>query len=159
MVDVDLLYNWENNTKNWFLSNTQTPFSHDTIKGFVENANDIYTDKQLRLMIDSLSDDRTVGTLDLFDCDFNNKRAGIGILIGERDDRRRGFGFEALEMVKVYARDVLNFHQLYANILESNRESISLFEKVGFGQCGVKKDWIRRGDKFEHENLYQIMLQ
>ena len=157
--DVKLLYDWENDRAHWHLSNTTRPISKSDIEDFVKNVKDIYLDEQLRLMIVSISDDRPIGTLDIFNCDFHNKRGGLGILIADREDRRRGYGFESLEMIKMYARDVLHFKQLYANILKSNGESLALFEKAGFIKCGEKREWIIRGDEFEDEWMYQVLLK
>lgn len=156
--DIDLLFDWENDRTHWHLSNTTRPISKQDISDFVSNVKDIYLDEQLRLMIVSVAEDRPIGTLDIFECDFHNKRGGLGILIAESEDRRRGFGFESLEMVKIYARDVLHFKQLYANILKSNKESIALFEKAGFVKCGEKKEWINRGRVFEDEWMFQVIL-
>lgn len=159
LSDVELLYQWENNPENWRISNTQAPFSKESLRSFIKRSHDIYTDKQLRFIIASCIDDTPLGTLDLFDCDFNNKRSGVGILIANKEDRRRGFGFESLQMIKVYARDILDFHQLYANILVSNEKSLALFEKAGFEIVGEKKEWVRIGDAFENEILLQAMLR
>ena len=157
--DADLLFEWENDRSFWHLSNTTRSFSMEDIVSFIESTKDIYLDEQLRLMIVLNAEERAIGTLDLFDCDFHNKRGGIGILIADAEDRRRGFGFESLEMIKLYAKDVLHFKQLYANILKSNTESIALFEKVGFVKCGEKKEWINREDRFEDEWMFQVMLK
>ena len=41
--DIDLLYEWENNTEIWYLSNTLTPFSKYSLKKFIEHSHlDIY---------------------------------------------------------------------------------------------------------------------
>ena len=159
LSDVDLLYQWENNPRIWRISNTQAPFSKESLRSFIKRSHDIYTDKQLRFIIASGTDDAPLGTLDLFDCDFNNKRCGIGILIADKENRRRGYGYESLEMIKIYARDILDFHQLYANILVSNEESLALFKKAGFEVIGEKKDWVRIGDEFENETLLQVILK
>ncbi len=157
--DADLLLKWENDRTHWHLSNTIRPYNMKDIEDFIAQVKDIYLDGQLRLMIVSVMEDKPIGTLDIFDCDFQNKRGGLGILIADKDDRRRGYGFESLEMIKVYARDVLHFKQLYANILRSNEESQALFEKAGFVKCGEKREWVKRADSFEDEWMYQVLLK
>ncbi|NND77948.1 MAG: GNAT family N-acetyltransferase [Flavobacteriales bacterium] len=156
--DLELLYKWENDRRHWHLSQTTRPYSREDIKAFIENVKDIYLDLQLRLMIELNLQSKAIGTLDIFDLDTLNKRAGLGILIAENEDRKRGFGFDSLEIVKVYAREVLNLHQLYANILKSNIESIALFEKAGFKKCGEKLEWVKRENGYENECMYQIIL-
>lgn len=98
-----------------------------------------------------------MGTIDLFDFDAFHGRAGIGILIAQETHRGQGFGAEALALLKQYAFDYLGLKQLYCNVLASNTQSISLFEKAGFELSGTKKAWIRRGDSFEDELLLQLI--
>ena len=50
--DLETLYNWENNIQIWKVSHTMTPFSKHVLTQYLANAHqDIYTSKQLRLMI------------------------------------------------------------------------------------------------------------
>ena len=77
--DLDFIYEIENNQDIWEMSNTITPYSKFLIKQYLENAHkDIFEVKQLRLVISTYDDD-AIGLIDIFDFDFHNKRAGIGI--------------------------------------------------------------------------------
>ena len=88
--DVNLLYLWENDPEVWQMSQTLKPYSHFTLKMFVECANDdLYRTKQVRLMVDDIHTRETIGIIDIFDFDPYNSRAGVGILI-ERNHRRNG---------------------------------------------------------------------
>ena len=79
--DLDFIYEIENDTSLWVLSDTQTPYSRFLIKQYLENAQqDIFEAKQLRLVICTL-EGLAIGLIDVFDFDVKNKRAGIGILI------------------------------------------------------------------------------
>ena len=50
--DVDLLYNIENDISIWKISQTITPFSKEILQLYLDSSHqDIYTTKQLRLMI------------------------------------------------------------------------------------------------------------
>lgn len=156
--DVDLLMRWENNSDYWYLSGTVQPFSRAVLENYVANAaQDIFTTGQLRLIIESKPEGTAMGTIDLFDFDAFHGRAGIGILIAQEAHRGQGFGAEALALLKQYAFDYLGLKQLYCNVLASNTQSISLFEKAGFELSGTKKAWIRRGDSFEDELLLQLI--
>jgi len=159
-ADIDIIFRWENDTRIWHLSNTLTPYSRFAIEQFVLNADkDIFASKQMRLMIDwhsSGNNTTTVGSIDLFDFDPFHKRAGIGILIDE-SSRRRGFAFEALNLLINYCFKTLNLHQLYCNIEQNNLESINLFTKAGFTSCGVKKEWLLREGNWTDELMFQLI--
>ena len=64
--DLEYLYKWENDMDLWDVSDTLTPFSHFTLKKYIENAHvDIYTSKQLRLMITRVDTQEPIGLIDL----------------------------------------------------------------------------------------------
>lgn len=154
--DLDLLYIWENEPSIWQVSGTLTPFSRYILKQYLEHAaKDIYQVKQLRLMIQLISNHRPVGAVDLFDFEPHHRRAGLGILIADPSDRRQGYAREALETMTAYCFDVLHLHQVYCNIAAGNKASIKLFEEAGFKESGRKKEWLFDGSTYEDELLFQ----
>lgn len=156
--DLELLYDWENNDSYWVISNTVTPFSKYTLKRYLENSHkNIYETGQLRLMIDSIVEKKTIGTIDIFDFDPFHKRAGIGILIADEAQRRNGYASMALKCLIEYCFNTLLLHQLYCNILATNCESIDLFKKLGFIQIGIKKEWVRTGEGYLDEYMFQLL--
>ena len=156
--DIDLLYEWENNTDYWRASQTLVPFSRESLKNFVEEGIDIMAHRQVRWMIETLDRSDTIGTADLFDCDFINRRAGVGILIGKKEARKKGFAGEAINLLEHYARKSLNLHQLYCHISEENVESIKLFESLGYSKSGVLTDWIYTPHQYIDQHIYQKKL-
>jgi len=153
--DLDFVYEIENDTSFWELSDTQSPYSRFLIKQYLENAQqDIFEAKQLRLAVCD-NNNNTIGLIDVFDFNFKNKRAGIGILIKSESDRFKGYGKEALELLVDYCFKTLHLHQVYANISESNLPSLNLFEGNGFEKIGLKKDWGFDGHQFSNEYILQ----
>jgi len=156
--DLELLYNWENNNSWWIISNTVAPFSKYTLKRYIRNSHkSIYETGQLRLMIDLISGNQTIGTIDIFDFDPFHNRAGIGILIAEEEQRRKGYASMALKCLTDYCFGTLQLHQLWCNILANNSESIELFKKLGFVQIGIKKDWVKTSDGYLDEYMFQLV--
>lgn len=156
--DLELLYDWENNDAYWMISNTMTPFSKFTLKRFLKHSHkNIYETGQLRLMIELIDEKLTIGTIDLFDFDPFHKRAGIGILIADEAQRRKGYASMALKCVIDYCFDTLQMHQLYCNILANNGESMDLFQKLGFVRIGVKKEWVKTTDGYLDEHMFQLL--
>jgi len=154
--DIKFLFDLENDTNLWHLSHTQQPFSMDLLKRYIQEADrDIYEARQFRFAIEKTNTKTLLGFVDLFDFDPKNKRAGVGIIIKNANDRNKGFGQIALQEICNYAYNVLYLHQLFANISASNKASIRLFEKLGFVQVGCKKDWNFNGNDFEDELLFQ----
>ncbi len=157
--DIGLLYQWENNMDIWNVSNTKTPFSKYILAEYLkESAKDIYETKQLRLIIQNEAF-TPVGAVDLFDFDPYHMRAGIGILIHNAENRKQGYATDALYAIFGYAVEVLGLNQLFANIATKNDASIRLFEKAGFTQSGIKKNWLKTTTGWEDEIMFQKMLR
>jgi diamine N-acetyltransferase len=157
--DIDLLFEWENNSEVWQISDTIQPYSRFSLEQYVNSVQDIYAQKQIRFIIEELGTQKALGCVDLFDFEPNHRRVGVGILISEVDQRKRGFGKESIELILEYCRDILECHQVYCNVLTTNQISLNLFEYFGFHAIGVKKDWIRIGKEIHDEVLLQKIFK
>lgn len=157
--DIDLLYEWENDSEIWEVSNTYEPFSKYILAKYIkESQRDIYESKQIRMIIETL-EGKAVGAIDLFDFDPFHFRAGVGILIHDEKDRKLGYANDALQLLCTYASTHLRLHQLFANISADNAASIKLFENNGFELSGTKKDWRRTMDGWKNELMFQKILE
>lgn len=159
-MDLNLLYQWENDPSLWQLGSTLIPFSKYTIEMFINSVHeDIFTSKQVRMMIVSKSDERAVGCVDLYDIDFKNRRAGIGILVYRQEDRQNNYAKAAIELIKNYASELLDLHQIYCEVMANNIASIKLFESCKFEYIGNKKEWIREGKNWIDQLSYQYLFK
>lgn len=156
--DLDHLYKWENDTNLWIHGNTLAPYSRNTLRQYIEESQqyDIFQSNQLRLVICQQQNDTIVGAVDIYDVDVHSRRAGLGILVDE-GFRNQGFAQDALEIVKNYAFDFLNLHQLYAHISVNNTISIDLFTKAGYMKSGLLTDWIHTPSGHEDVMLVQLI--
>jgi len=156
--DIDMLYNWENDSKVWVVSNTLHPFSKFILEQYIQSSHqDIFQTRQLRLIISEKEKNKSVGCIDLFDFEPLHKRAGIGILIHASNDRGKGYAKSALHLLKQYCFDYLLLNQLYCNILEDNERSLKLFQTGGFEITGKKKKWIYEKGKLKDEYILQLL--
>jgi len=156
--DLETLFKWENNPAVWHVSNTLAPISKYILKKYLENANkDIYEMKQLRLLIQLKESKKPVGAIDLFDFDPFHNRAGVGVLIAETEERKKGYALQSLETLIKYCFEVLKFHQLYCNIAKENEDSIKLFLNSGFVVSGIKKDWLKQDELYMDEFMLQLI--
>lgn len=153
--DLDFILEVENNEEFWEISTTRAPYSRFLIKKYIQNSHrDIFEVKQLRLMICN-TDDRRIGLIDIFDLEPRDRRAALGILLAEKNNRGKGYGSEVLRLICDYCFSRLGLHQVYACVNSDNTESRRLFEKNDFIKSGVKKDWILINGSFKDQFLYQ----
>ncbi|MDR1182093.1 MAG: GNAT family N-acetyltransferase [Bacteroidales bacterium] len=158
LSDVQTLYVFENDTSIWQVSDTIMPYSSFALEQYVLEAvnTDIYTSKQLRLVICECSNGKPIGLIDLFDFNPKHLRAKVGMLI-HTDYRQNGYASEALKLLIDYAFTTLNLHQLSCTLTPDNIGSIKLFQKHGFILTGTKKEWFRLNDNWVDEQIYQLI--
>lgn len=157
--DGELLYIWENDMALWRVSDRWTPFSMFEIDQLILGAQDIHSQRQIRLMIDLQKDnDKTpVGTVDLYDFDILNSRAGIGVFV-VKEQRRKGIARTAIKLAEKYCFKTLNLHQVYALVDADNLQSIRLFQSLNYRHSGKRIDWVNKGDTFVDQLLFQKMI-
>lgn len=156
-ADLELLYLWENDAEVWRVSGTLVPVSRDRLARFIsEQSYDLYATRQMRLVVDV--DDVMVGSVDIFDFEPLHRRFGVGILIYADEHRRKGYARRVVEMVKEYARNILDLKQIWVTIDEDNAASIALFQGCGFVLSARRREWINRAGRFVDELEYQCIL-
>lgn len=154
-ADLDFLLSIENNQKNWLISQTRIPFSKQILMDYIQSAQDIYLTKQIRFIIELNDLNLPIGTLDLYEYDPFNERVGVGIIIDEAY-RKKGYASDALEIALDYCFNTLLLENVFCQVLTSNQASINLFEKFRFQKIGVRKNWYKTKDGWQHEILYQL---
>ena len=152
--DLDALYAWENDADFWHIGHTTSPYSHHALKRYIEELeHDIFSTGQLRFVIELKSEQKAIGTIDVFDFNAFHSRAGIGILI-DGNYRGKGYADLALKLLLEYGFSFLKIHQFYAYIPENNLASIKLFSSNGFTLSGELKDWIN-AENYTNVLFYQ----
>ncbi len=73
-----------------------------------------------------------VGNCGLFDANWEDRSAEIGIHIGEKQYWDQGFGTKAMRLLCKFCFESLNFHRLYLRVFETNPRAIRSYEKAGF---------------------------
>ncbi len=127
--DAEAILSWENNHENWEVSDNSSPYSIEDILQLIESFRDTDEPSQLRFMIHS--GELLLGAVDIFDINYENKSGAIGILIAEREFRRKGVASAALDLIEGEAQK-LGIDRLSALIHSENEQSRKLFEKMGY---------------------------
>lgn len=89
-----------------------------------------------------------IGNITIHQIDWVNRNAKIGILIGDKKSRGKGYATPVIRVLSQHAFDRLNLHKLYAGIVKDNEASRRAFEKAGYKVEGVMKE------HFYHRNKY-----
>ena len=132
--DYKQLLIWENDQEIAQYSGHEDPvfYNEDDIKNLIKNNPKIYENKQFRLMICVDSLDNPIGTVDLFEMDFENKTTKIGILIAKEKFRNKGYAKKAINMMEDFAKDNFQIKAVFADVQADNINSLNLFKGLNY---------------------------
>ncbi len=129
--DADCILDWENNEENWAVSENDSKYSIFDIVALIGELQDVKNAKQGRWMICTKEGETPIGCVDLTGIDFENKTAEVGILIADKNHRRKGYALMSLQLIEEQAKE-LELNKLSCSIHSGNLASIDLFKKCGY---------------------------
>ena len=127
-------------------TNPARPLSAAVIKKQYEKLEkQIEENKNLyHFMIRSREDDHLIGKATLQWIEWTNGNAFLRIGIGSAEDRRKGYGTQALQMLLRFAFAELNLFRVTALVPEYNEGAIALLQKFGFTQEVCRRSALER---------------
>jgi RimJ/RimL family protein N-acetyltransferase len=128
----------------------------DEAAAFIERQNESHD--AYAFGIRRIEDDALVGTVGLYDIEWANRTAWIGVGIGARENWGKGYGGEAMRLVIGYAFDELNLHRLQLTAIDYNPRALAMYEKLGFAREGAYREFIER-DGARHDLLLYGLLR
>lgn len=114
------------------------PVTAASIRNGWGDAEDIPTD-WFRFDFHTLADNRLIGDGGLFDVDWVNGDAEVGLGIGECDYWSKGYGTDAMRLLLRYAFTELNLHRVTLTVLAANPRARRSYEKSGFVLEGIQR--------------------
>lgn len=102
-------------------------------------------DKNLyHFMIRTKTDDRLIGKASVRRIEWTNGNGFLQLGIGAQEDRRKGYGLQALRMLLRFAFAELNLFRVSAIVPEYNEAAIALLKKFGFVQEVCRRKSLER---------------
>ena len=95
-----------------------------------------------------LDGDVHIGHISIHDIDHLHRHAFLGIVIGEERHRNKGYGAEAIRLALEYGFKTLNLHTIMLSVHADNDAAIACYKKVGFRECGRRREWIFQNGKY-----------
>ena len=169
--DLDLIYRIENDPEYWRFGASTVPYSRYALRQFIASSqNDLFSDGQVRLVIES--DGKGVGFADLTSFDAIHLRAEIGLAVLP-EHQGKHIGQAAVKCLCDYATK-LHLHQiyavisvgdlvilayghdvLYAVIAVTNEPATRLFRSLAFESSATLKDWLRSDEGYVDAVVWQ----
>lgn len=84
-------------------------------------------------------DDKMIGSIGLEDINHINRTATLGIFIGDKDYRDKGYGTEAIRLILEYGFKYMNLKNIKLDLMEFNIRALKCYEKCGFKEYGRRR--------------------
>ena len=133
------------------ISNNQFVNNYDKEK-HIELLND---SDCLHLSLRRLDNDKLVGHMLVFGLDGVNDSLELRrIAINEKG---KGFGRDALQLLKRLCFKELKFHRLWLDVYDDNTRALSLYESEDFFQEGLLRDKFKTENGYRSQRVYSIL--
>jgi RimJ/RimL family protein N-acetyltransferase len=99
-----------------------------------------------------------IGTTGCYNIDWRNRSGELGIVIGEKTYRERGYGAEALELVLKFGFHKLDMHRLYVRVFDFNQHAIRTYRKCGMAEEGRLREAHYREGRY-HDIVIMSILE
>ena len=86
-----------------------------------------------------------------------NKNANLDIFIGNKEQQRKGFASEAIQLILEHAFNDLDLERVESKIFTNNISSIKLHEKNGFINEGILRNYFFKDGKYNNVTIMSIL--
>lgn len=143
--DVEIFTEWLNDFETTdYIGRSHQLVSLDVERKFLEK----HTDDECSFVIIELENDKIIGTISLGDIKHISKTATLGIFIGDKLARNKGYGTEAIRLILDYGFNYLNLQNIKLDVLEINERAIACYKKCGFKEYGRRRKCIFLDGKY-----------
>lgn len=104
-----------------------------------------------------VADNELLGIVELDGILWTNQVSGLSIGIGNRAERGKGYGYEAMQLILAFAFDELNLHRITITVFSYNDRAIALYEKLGFQREGTFREFVHRDGQRYDMYLYGLL--
>jgi RimJ/RimL family protein N-acetyltransferase len=109
-------------------------------------------------ILDTASEE-LIGRCLLFDIDYVNRKAMLGILIGEKRYWDKGYGQEAFRLLLDYAFRLLKLNSIMLGVFAFNERALACYRRVGFKEIGRRRQARIIGDSKVDAVLMDILAE
>lgn len=131
-----------------FLDVGRKEHSIDNLKSYVKEK--ISKEDCVFLAIIDKKSGMHIGNVKMEPIDYDNRKAEIGIMVGDQNFLGKGYGTEAMRIALNFCFQDLDLERVTLGVIADNIPAIKAYKKVGFVQEGVfREDVIRDGEKYD----------
>ncbi|MGV2939915.1 GNAT family N-acetyltransferase [Mesobacillus sp. LC4] len=153
--DTDIIASWDEDPE--YLRNVDTDIALPRpVEHFEGEGNPGSNSFYFRLR--TIEDDRLIGFIVIHSIEWNNRAGMLAMGIGNANDRGKGYGSEALQLILRYAFHELNLNRVGLDVIEYNERGIRAYQKAGFQIEGRVRQAVHRDGKI-HDRINMGILR
>ena len=153
--DLPLFVRWLNDTEVTRYLTLYWPLSMAEEEQWFEN---LLKRENDRVFVIETEEGKPIGNMGLHNIDWKNRKAVLGIFIGEKDYWGKGYGTDAIKTLLRFAFEELNLNRVELRVFEFNTRAIRCYEKCGFVTEGRLRQSLFRNGRY-HDELVMAVLR
>jgi RimJ/RimL family protein N-acetyltransferase len=150
--DLEHAYTWMNDPEVTYFLGMRYPISRVEEDRWLREASANNFASGVRLAIET-KEGVLIGSIDLRNTSPEDRRAGLGIVIGEPEYWSKGYGADAIMTVLRFAFHQMNLNRVFLEAFESNERALACYRKSGFREEGRL-----RQDRFKHGRYWDTIV-
>lgn len=147
--DVEKYAKWMNDFETTdYLARSHQVMTIEAEKRYLEE----HINEEAVFAIIDCNKDKLIGTVGLHQVNHLKRKATLGIFIGDKEYREKGYGTEAIRLILDYGFNYLNLNNIKLDLMEFNERALACYKKCGFKEYGR-----RRKCEFINGKYYDII--
>ncbi len=134
-TDVERAYTWINDREVTHYLAARYPLSHADEERWLREGGTNAFGAGVRLAIET-KDGAHIGNLGLHQTNPEDRKAGLGIMIGDKSFWSNGYGTDAVVTLLRFAFHEMNLNRVWLDVFEFNERAIACYAKCGFREEG-----------------------
>jgi RimJ/RimL family protein N-acetyltransferase len=133
------------------------PFSLAQEERWFEHLLERIEQQKVVMLTIETSDGAHIGNISLFDINWKERHAELGITIGDKDFWGQGYGTDAVRTMLRVAFGDMNLHRVFLRVHADNARGIQCYKNVGFQKEGTLRESVFRGGTYHDMHVMSIL--
>ena len=137
--EIEKFTEWMNDFKvTDYIGRSNKVITYEDEKAYFEKSiEDTY-----QFFIVTKDEDKLIGTISLNKIDLVNRVSTLGIFIGDKGYRDKGYGTEAIRLLLDFGFNYLNLNNIKLDLISFNERALKCYKKCGFKEYGRRRQSI-----------------
>ena len=136
LEDVELYTEWLNDFETTdYTGRSGCITSLESEKKYLEEK----SNEEAAFAIVTLEENKLIGYIGIEDINHIHRIGTLGIFIGDKDYRDKGYGTEAIHLILEYGFNYMNLNNIKLDLMAFNARALKCYEKCGFKEYGRRR--------------------